>query len=72
MKLRAEELMIRPPELPILDPAETVWTALDRLRETGLDGLPVVDTSGLLGILSRRTILRTIQARARERGVTIR
>jgi Zn-dependent protease/predicted transcriptional regulator len=72
MKLRAEELMIRPPELPILDPAETVWAALDRLRETGLDGLPVVDTSGLLGILSRRTILRTIQTRARERGVTIR
>jgi Zn-dependent protease len=69
--MRAEQLMVTPPELPILDPTETVWIALDRLRETGLDGLPVMEAGGLLGILSRRTILKTIQAQARARGVTI-
>jgi Zn-dependent protease len=69
---RAEDLMIAPPGLPFLNARDTLWSALDRLRRTGLDGLPVVDAGALLGIVTRRVIAETIQARAKLRGVTIR
>jgi CBS domain-containing protein len=69
---RAEQLMIRLGDLPALDPHETVWTALDRLRRADVDGLPVVDASRLLGVVTRAIVVRTIQSQARLRGVTIR
>ena len=69
---RAEDLMVSPPRLPFLDARDTLWSALDRLRRTGLDGLPVVDAGALLGIVTRQVIAETIQSRAKLRGVTIR
>jgi Zn-dependent protease/CBS domain-containing protein len=69
---RAEDLMVSPPRLTFLDARDTLWSALDRLRRTGLDGLPVVDAGALRGIVTRQGIAETIQSRAKLRGVTIR
>jgi Zn-dependent protease/CBS domain-containing protein len=69
---RAEDLMVSPPRLPFVDARDTLWSALDRLRRSGLDGLPVVDAGALLGIVTRQGIAETIQDRAKLRGVVIR
>ncbi|HKG56385.1 MAG TPA: site-2 protease family protein [Candidatus Limnocylindrales bacterium] len=71
-KTRAEDLMVAPPTLPLLAAGDTLWSALDRLRRTNLDGLPVVEGAGLLGVVTRDAIVATIQSRARLRGVTLR
>lgn len=68
---RAEQLMVAMADVPVLSPGETVWTALDRLRRTGLDGLPVIDASGLLGMVTRSGVVRTIQAQAKLRGIVV-
>ena len=69
---RAEDLMVAPPLLPLVGAGDTLWSALDRLRRTGLDGLPVVEGAGLLGVITRQAILATIQSRAQLRGVSLR
>jgi len=69
---RAEDLMLAPPALPLLRVGDTLWSALDGLRRTGLDGLPVVEGAGLLGVITRRAILATIQQQAGIQGVSLR
>jgi Zn-dependent protease len=69
---RAEDLMVAPPTLPLVGPEDTLWSALDRLRRTGLDGLPVVEGVRLLGVVTRQAIVATIQSRARTEGVSLR
>ncbi|MEX2011806.1 MAG: site-2 protease family protein [Chloroflexota bacterium] len=69
---RAEDLMVVPPTLPLIGPEDTLWSALDRLRRTGLDGLPVVEGVRLLGVVTRRAIVTTIQTRAQIEGVSLR
>lgn len=69
---RAEDLMVAPPTLPLVAAGDTLWSALDGLRRTGLDGLPVVDGAGLLGVVTRDAIVATIQTQARLRGVSLR
>jgi CBS domain-containing protein len=69
---RAEDLMVAPPELPLCGPDDTLWSALDRLRRTNLDGLPVVEGVRLLGVVTRRAIVTTIQSRAQTEGVSLR
>ena len=69
---RAEDVMVAPPRLPFAQPDDQLWAALDRLRRSGLDGLPVVEGAGLLGIVSRRAIVAMIQSRAQSRGVSLR
>jgi Zn-dependent protease len=69
---RAEDLMLAPPALPLLRVGDTLWSALDGLRRTGLDGLPVVEGAGLLGVITRRAILAAIQQQAGIRGVSLR
>ena len=61
---RAEDLMSAAEELPVLDPSDSVWSGLDRLRRSGAEGLPVSDGSGILGLLTRRSVMRAIQAAA--------
>jgi CBS domain-containing protein len=68
---RAEDVMVEPPS-PGLAPGDSLWSALDRLRRTGLDGLPVFDAGAFVGLVTRRLIATTIQDRAKLRGVTIR
>jgi Zn-dependent protease/CBS domain-containing protein len=69
---RAEDLMVGPPTLPLVGPEDTLWSALDRLRRTGLDGLPVVEGVRLLGVVTRKAIVTTIQSRAQIQGVSLR
>jgi Zn-dependent protease/predicted transcriptional regulator len=69
---RAEDLMVVPPTLPLVGPEDTLWSALDRLRRTGLDGLPVVEGVRLLGVVTRKAIVATIQSRAQIEGVSLR
>jgi Zn-dependent protease/predicted transcriptional regulator len=69
---RAEDLMLAPPALPLMRAGDTLWSALDGLRRTGLDGLPVVEGAGLLGVITRRGILAAIQKQAGIRGVSLR
>ena len=69
---RAEDLMVAPPLLPIVAAGDTLWSALDRLRRSGLDGLPVAEGAGLLGVVTRQAILATVQSRARLRGISLR
>ena len=59
---RAEDLMSATVDLPVLSPADSVWSGLDRLRRSGAEGLPVSDGSGILGLLTRRSVMRAIQA----------
>jgi CBS domain-containing protein len=68
---RAEELMVALADLEVLAPSESVWSGLDRLRRTGLDGLPVIDGSALLGVLTRRSVIKAIQAQAAMRGESV-
>ena len=65
---RAGDVMISPPALPTLAPEDDLWPALERLRRTGLDGLPVMRGQELLGILTRRSIVTAIQDRMRAAG----
>jgi CBS domain-containing protein len=67
---RAEQLMVDAADVPPLGPEETVWAALDRLRRSGLDGIPVVDATGVLGMLTRRAVVRAVQD-AQQRGAAL-
>ncbi len=69
---RAEDVMVGPPSMAALAPGDSLWSALDRLRRTGLDGLPVIEAGGFVGVVTRRLIASAIQDRAKLRGVTIR
>ncbi len=60
---RAGDVMVSGAALPTLSPDDDLWPALDSLRRTGLDGLPVMRGTELLGILTRRAIVAAIQAR---------
>jgi Zn-dependent protease/predicted transcriptional regulator len=63
--MRAADVMVSPPTLPTLAPDDELWGALERLRRTGLDGLPVLRGTELLGVLTRRGVVQAIQSRGR-------
>jgi CBS domain-containing protein len=69
---RAEDVMVGPPSMATLSPGDSLWSALDRLRKTGLDGLPVMVDGGFVGLVTRQLVATAIQDRAKLRGVTIR
>jgi Zn-dependent protease/predicted transcriptional regulator len=70
--LRAADVMTARPSLPLLGVADDLWSGLEALRRTGLDGLPVMAGSVLEGILTRRAVAMAIQARASKAGAAIR
>ena len=61
---RTEDVMVGPPDLPTTTPDESLTVALDRLRRSHLDGLPVLDGAALRGVLTRRSIAAILHARA--------
>ena len=65
---RAEQIMVGAPVLPILAPELPMRAGLEELRRTGVDGLPVSEGAGLLGVLTRRSVVAAIQRRATERA----
>jgi CBS domain-containing protein len=65
---RTEDVMVGLPDLPVASPEESLTVALDRLRRSHLDGLPVLDGAALLGVLTRRSIAAILHARAEAQG----
>lgn len=60
---RVEQVMAKPPKLTFLAPTADLRTALEQLQRAGLDGLPVVEDDRLVGVLTRRSFGRLVQAR---------
>ncbi|HEV7810937.1 MAG TPA: CBS domain-containing protein [Candidatus Limnocylindrales bacterium] len=65
---RSEDVMVGGPDLPTTTPDERLTDALERLRNSRLDGLPVLDGETLRGMLTRRSIAAVLHARADARG----
>jgi Zn-dependent protease/CBS domain-containing protein len=68
---RAGDVMVSPPALPTLAPEDELLRAVERMRRTGLDGLPVMRGPELLGVLTRRGVVSAIQARMRSAGMGV-
>lgn len=67
---RAEDLMVDVADLPSLRPEDALWPAVETLRRSGLDGLPVLGDEGLLGVLTRRSVMAAIARHAGGHVVT--
>jgi Zn-dependent protease len=65
---RTEDVMVGLPDLPVASPEESLTVALERLRRSHLDGLPVLDGAALRGVLTRRSIAAILHARAEAQG----
>jgi CBS domain-containing protein len=65
---RTEDVMVAKPEMPTASPNDRLTDALEWLRESHLDGLPVLDGDTLRGVLTRRSIAALLHARAEARG----
>jgi CBS domain-containing protein/ribosome-associated translation inhibitor RaiA len=66
LELPVENVMSRPAETTL--PSESVQSAVERMLETGYDGLAVVDDSvGLVGVLSKTDVLRALAVTESER-----
>jgi Zn-dependent protease/predicted transcriptional regulator len=65
---RTAEVMVGPPEMPTARAEDRLADALESLRRSHLDGLPVLDGSTLRGVLTRRSIAALLHARAESRG----
>jgi Zn-dependent protease len=68
---RTADIMVAPPDMPTARPEDRLIDALESLRRTHLDGLPVLDGSTLRGVLTRRSIAALLHARAESRGLAI-
>ncbi len=69
--MRASDVMVSPPALPTLAPEDELWIALERLRRAGVDGLPVLRGTELLGVLTRRGIVKAIELRGGKGPATV-
>jgi Zn-dependent protease len=65
---RTEDVMVAKPEMPTAAPDDRLTDALEALRQSHLDGLPVLDGETLRGVLTRRSIAALLHARAEARG----
>ncbi|HEX2755779.1 MAG TPA: CBS domain-containing protein [Candidatus Limnocylindrales bacterium] len=65
---RTQDVMIGKPDMPTASPDDRLTDALERLRQSHLDGLPVLDGETLRGVLTRRSIAALVHARAEARG----
>jgi Zn-dependent protease/predicted transcriptional regulator len=68
---RTAEVMVAPPDMPTARPEDRLSDALESLRRSHLDGLPVLDGSVLRGVLTRRSIAALLHARAESRGLAL-
>ena len=60
---RVMDVMVKPPRLHLLGPAQALLVGLDQLQGSGLDGIPVVDDGHLVGMLTRRAIGELVRTR---------
>jgi len=68
---RTSEVMVLKSDLPAVGPEDSLTDGLERLRESHLDGLPVLDGADLRGVLTRRSIAVALRARADIRGLSL-
>ena len=68
---RTSEVMVLKSDLPAVGPEDSLTDGLERLRESHLDGLPVLEGADLLGVLTRRSIAVALRARADIRGLSL-
>lgn len=68
---RTEDVMVGRAELPETGPDESLTDAVERLRTTRLDALPVFDGAAFRGFLTRRSVAAALHRRAEARGVTL-
>ncbi|MHB8673589.1 MAG: site-2 protease family protein [Candidatus Limnocylindrales bacterium] len=68
--LRASDLMIAPPTLPALAADDAAWVAMELLRRSGLDGIPVMAGRTLVGLFTRRAVVNAIRDRATSQAAT--
>ena len=66
--LRAEAVMVVPPQAPNLAPDDPLWDAIDTLNGAGLDGLAVVDGGRFAGMITREAIAVVMHQRVAARG----
>jgi Zn-dependent protease/predicted transcriptional regulator len=67
---RVEDLMVGPDDIPDVAPDTTLRIALDRLRRSGLDGLPVRVDGVMTGIVTRHAVGAAIRDRLRASDAT--
>jgi Zn-dependent protease/CBS domain-containing protein len=60
---RAEDVMVVPPQAPILAPGDPLWDVVDTLNASGLDGLAVVDGGLFAGMITREAIAVVMRQR---------
>lgn len=60
---RVADVMAIPPQAPILQPGDGLWTALDAINQSGLDGLAVAEDGRLAGVLTRNGLARAVADR---------
>jgi Zn-dependent protease/CBS domain-containing protein len=68
---RTSEVMVDLANVPTIGPDEPVNDALDRLRTSRLDGLPVLQGGDLRGVVTGRSIAVALRTRADLRGLTL-
>jgi Zn-dependent protease len=68
---RTSEVMVDLAKVPTIGPEESLSDGLDRLRDSHLDGLPVLEGTDLRGVLTKRSIAIALRARADIRGLTL-
>jgi Zn-dependent protease len=65
---RTGDVMVDRQDVPIATPDEELTDALEQLRVSRLDGLPVLDGTILRGVVTRRSIAAMLHARADATG----
>jgi Zn-dependent protease len=65
---RTEDVMIGKPEMPTASPDDRLTDAVEQLRQSHLDGMPVLEGGTLRGVLTRRSIAALLHARAEASG----
>ena len=65
---RTEDVMVSEPAMPTASPDDRLTDALEQLRQSHLDGLPVLESGRLRGVLTRRSIAALLHARAEASG----
>ena len=65
---RTMDIMVGGDDMPTATTEDRLTDALERLRRSHLDGLPVLDGTILRGVLTRRSIAAVLHARADASG----
>jgi Zn-dependent protease len=68
---RTEDVMVGRADLPLTEPGDALADAVERLRGTPLDGLPVFEGADLRGIFTRRSVAAALHRKAEALGMTL-